>query len=163
MQRYHAIPRDEFLAALDAHLKALVPTEFKLGSADEVGDIRFRLVSLPDDPTQREARIEDILKKGTDRTDPKVTSRYDSLYRQAARLADCDPLDVFDCISSPTFYRRAESGYFTPDAEGYMGANGVIIYDALRDSGIKRIRGPEYTFKDTKQREKAILAIVGLG
>lgn len=162
MDRYHAIPRDEFFASLDKYLIALVPSGFRLGSADKVGDIRFRLTSLPNNHAERQTRIEEILKKGTDRTDPNIASTYDSIYRRAANMAGCDPLDVFDCLSSPSFYRRAESGHFAPDAPLHMGGNVILIYDALKDSGIRQIYGPEYTFKDPKQREKAILAIIGL-
>lgn len=161
---YYEFSSEELVANLQGIFHRIVPSEFDVGDEDRAGGIRVRRFNLPTDPEERKKRIDEIQTNGTDRTETTVDSKFQSTYERVAQKYGLNPNDIFDADSPVLLYRNPQ--WLTHNQNGenatdhYMNSNGILIYDAVTEKGIRNLEGPERTFKDLDRRNEALLAIV---
>lgn len=155
---YIEIAKDDFAKDPNSVLRGIVPTEFNLADEEGPGDLTFRFFDLPEGEEERKKRVAEIQVKGTDRTNPKTRSSREKLYEMAAQKGNVPPLDIFDTMTGWDLQGFAKQGFA---ATTHLSANGLLIYDKKTEKGIKKITGPESTFKDPNRRNEALLGIIG--
>lgn len=162
---YYEFTVEEFTTDIVRSFRKLVPDGIDVGNGQEPEkiEIRVRRISLPEDSNLRKARVDEIATAGTDRTDPTITSKYNTNYLRAAAEFNVDPMDIIDAGSPMTLYDHPEFLKQNPDnTSHHTSSNGLLIYDVKTEKGLKHLRGPEYTFKDLNRKNEALLAIVYL-
>lgn len=161
---YFEISSEDLRADLQARFRQIVPPEISIGDEDNSGGIKIRRFNLPTDPEDRKKRIDEIQRNGTDRTEAAVESKYQRTYERVAQKYGLNPQDIFDADSPVSLYRHPE--LLTTEVKGedppahYMNSNGLLIYDAVTEKGIRNLDGPARTFKDLSRRNEALLAII---
>lgn len=156
--QYLEVPRAEFVINLDQILRSFTPANLDIGNEDDLGDLKFRLFSLPVDPDERQKVIKKIQSTGTDRIDASFQSRYDSLYKTAAEEAGVDPMDVFDVMNGIDLRRYIPTIMNPPDNDTHLSSNALLVYNAKY---LRQLKAREYTFEDLSQRQESLLAIIG--
>ncbi|MCK4429587.1 MAG: hypothetical protein KAU95_04370, partial [Candidatus Aenigmarchaeota archaeon] len=82
VDKYYEFSRNAFFQSSDTaseHLKRILPIDFYHGDENDLGDVGYRLIKIPDNREERKSRIAEILSNGKDRTDTGNSHCFDFL------------------------------------------------------------------------------------
>ena len=132
-----------------------------------LADLAFRRIKLPTNPQKRKKRIEEITAKGTDRTrrwhlSNFSISRVGLQYADASRKVGVKQEDVILCLSGESFQKVVQKTGLRSALNARNQGNAVLVYDTKTENGLKRVSTIEYTFKNLRQKNLALLGIVAI-
>ena len=132
-------------------------------------DLAFRLTSLPGEPRRKQKRLDEIFRKGTDRTWHRDVGTFgDEHYKTVGREQGINPRDLI--FITPRFREQVEYNPFGTEPRfvstlEFWGSNAVLIYETATQYGLRHVLGEHggaHAFNNPAEKHKALLGVISL-